>query len=42
MSSDPANVAMASGVIMTLPCAVLFFCFQRYLIDGVAVTGMKD
>ena len=41
-STELANVAMASGVIMTLPCAVLFFCFQRYLIDGVAVTGMKD
>ena len=37
-----ANEAMAAGVVMTLPCAVLFFCFQKYLIDGVAVTGMKD
>ena len=40
-STELANVAMAAGVIMTLPCAILFFCFQRYLIDGVAVTGMK-
>lgn len=36
-----ANSAMAAGVVMTLPCAVLFFIFQRWLIEGVAVTGMK-
>lgn len=41
-STQLANIAMAAGVIMTLPCAILFFCFQKYLIDGVAVTGMKD
>ncbi len=41
-SQTLANEAMAAGVIMTLPCAVIFFCFQKYLIDGVAVTGMKD
>lgn len=41
-STKLANEAMAAGVVMTLPCAVLFFCFQKYLIDGVAVTGMKD
>ena len=35
------NAAMAAGVVMTLPCAVLFFIFQRYLIEGVAITGMK-
>lgn len=40
-STKLSNVAMAAGVIMTLPCAVIFFCFQRFLIDGVAVTGMK-
>lgn len=41
-STKLANEAMAAGVIMTLPCAILFFCFQRYLIEGVAVSGMKD
>lgn len=35
------NSSMAAGVIMTLPCAILFFIFQRSLIDGVAITGMK-
>jgi ABC-type glycerol-3-phosphate transport system permease component len=33
---------MAAGVLMTLPCIILFFVFQRYLIEGVAITGMKD
>lgn len=37
-----ANVAMAAGVVMILPCAVLFFCFQKYLMEGVATTGLKD
>lgn len=41
-STKLANEAMAAGNVMVLPCAVLFFCFQKYLIDGVAVTGMKD
>ena len=37
-----ANQTMAAGVLMTLPCIILFFVFQRYLIEGVAITGMKD
>lgn len=41
-STHFANVAMAAGVIMILPCAVLFFVFQRYLMEGVASTGLKD
>ena len=36
-----ANVSMAAGVLMTFPLAVLFFVFQRSLIEGVAVTGLK-
>ncbi len=32
---------MAAGVVMTLPCIVLFIFFQKYLIEGVAVTGLK-
>lgn len=36
-----ANSAMAAGVVMTLPCVVLFVFFQKYLIEGVAVTGLK-
>ncbi len=36
-----ANSAMAAGVVMIMPCAVLFFIFQRWLLDGVALTGIK-
>lgn len=36
-----ANVAMAAGVLMMVPCAILFFIFQKYLIEGVAMTGIK-
>ena len=41
-SSKYANAAMSAGVIMMIPCAVLFFVFQRFLIEGVALSGMKD
>lgn len=40
-SNAYANSAMAAGVVMTLPCVVLFVFFQKYLIEGVAVTGLK-
>ena len=36
-----ANSAMAAGVVMTIPCVALFVFFQKYLIEGVAVTGLK-
>ena len=32
---------MATGVIMVLPVAVLFLIFQRQLIDGVVLSGVK-
>lgn len=40
-STSYANAAMAAGAVMTLPCIVLFIIFQRYLIEGVSVTGLK-
>ena len=36
-----ANVQMAGGVLMLLPCIVLFFCFQSLLIEGVTMSGIK-
>lgn len=36
------NVQMATGVITVLPIAVLFLVFQRQLIEGVVMTGLKD
>ncbi len=41
VSNSYANSAMAAGVVMTLPCIILFIFFQKYLIDGVAVAGLK-
>lgn len=36
-----ANDIMAAGVTMLLPCLAVFFIFQRYLIEGVTMTGLK-
>lgn len=35
------NEQMAAGLLMTVPLAILFFLFQRQLIEGVALTGIK-
>lgn len=35
------SLIMAGNVLMTLPVIVIFFLFQRYFVEGVAVTGMK-
>ncbi len=35
------NAAMAAGAVMTVPCLLLFVFFQKYLIEGVSVTGLK-
>lgn len=35
------NVQMAAGVVMTLPCVILFFIFQKTLISGVTMSGIK-
>lgn len=35
------NVQMATGVIMIIPSAIVFFIFQKQLIDGVAIGGVK-
>ena len=35
------NLQMATGVIMVIPVAVLFLIFQRQLIEGVVLTGIK-
>lgn len=32
---------MAGNLLMTLPVIAIFFCFQRYFIEGSTVTGMK-
>ena len=35
------GVKMAIGVLLALPSAVLFFIFQRQLIDGIMIGGVK-
>lgn len=35
------NTSMAAGIIMMIPCVILFFIFQKQLIEGVAVSGVK-
>lgn len=35
------NVQMAAGVLMILPCMVLFFFFQKQLIQGVTMSAIK-
>lgn len=37
-----ANMRMCGGVIMSLVPAVLFAIFQKQLIEGVVMTGLKD
>lgn len=36
------NEIMAMSVVSILPCVVLFFSAQKYFVEGIATTGMKD
>ena len=40
-NTDLANTQMAIGLIMMSPCILLFFLFQKQLIEGVTMTGIK-
>jgi multiple sugar transport system permease protein len=35
------SMLMAANMLMTVPSVAVFFCFQRYFIEGMTVTGMK-
>ncbi len=41
VGNDKTNIRMAAGVIMSIVPAVLFFIFQKQLIEGVAMDGLK-
>ncbi len=41
VGQDKINVRMAAGVLMSIVPAVLFFIFQKQLIEGVAMDGLK-
>ena len=42
-STEPASWGnlMAMSVVSLLPCIIIFFCAQRYFMEGIATTGMK-
>ena len=32
---------MAGNVLLTLPVVLIFLAFQRYFVEGMAMSGMK-
>ncbi|OCT12790.1 sugar ABC transporter permease [Paenibacillus pectinilyticus] len=36
------NLILAASVVASLPVIVLFIFFQRYLVEGIKMTGIKD
>ncbi|MEA4897983.1 MAG: carbohydrate ABC transporter permease [Christensenellaceae bacterium] len=41
-NDSPWNAIMAAGVIAVLPTIALFFVLQRYLVEGVKMSGLKS
>lgn len=39
---DEYGLTLAASVICTLPVLVAFLLFQRHIIEGIALTGLKD
>ena len=35
------NIQMATGVLLIIPAAIVFFIFQKQLIDGINIGGLK-
>lgn len=40
--ANPWNTILAGALITTIPMAIIFFTFQRYFVQGVAASAMKD
>jgi multiple sugar transport system permease protein len=36
------NLLMAASLMMMLPCLLLFFAAQRYFIQGIVISGLKE
>jgi len=36
------NLMMASATISILPVVIVFLCAQKYFVEGITTTGMKD
>ncbi len=41
VAMEVANVRMAAGVFMSLPPIILFFCYQKTLIEGIQLGSLK-
>jgi multiple sugar transport system permease protein len=40
--AQPWNTILAGAMITTIPMAVIFFVFQRYFVQGVAASALKE
>lgn len=41
-SDSKWHLTMAASVVVAIPSLVLFFCCQKYFIEGIALTGLKE
>ena len=32
---------LAMSAVAVLPCVVIFFCLQKYFVEGIATSGLK-
>lgn len=39
--SEPLALIMAGATIAVIPCLIIFFALQRYLVDSITATGIK-
>ena len=35
------GVMFAMSTVSLIPTLIIFFCFQRYLVEGISTTGLK-
>ena len=40
-SNNPWGVAFAMSTLSLIPSFIIFFCFQKYLVEGISTTGLK-
>ncbi|MBT7417662.1 MAG: hypothetical protein HN780_03980, partial [Gemmatimonadetes bacterium] len=36
------NLLMAANIVVTVPIVMLFFTAQRYFVEGISLTGVKQ
>ena len=36
------NLMMAASLVVMAPCLILFFCAQRFFVEGIAMSGIKE